>query len=51
MWKADGKNPLARPGRRLVNNCKMGLEEIVWVVWIGLIWLKIGSSGYFLCRR
>jgi hypothetical protein len=37
-----------RPRRRWVGNIKMDLREIGWVVWIGLIWLRIGTSGGIL---
>jgi hypothetical protein len=42
-----GKRPLGRPRRRWVGNIKMDLREIGWdgVVWIGLIGLRIGTSG------
>jgi hypothetical protein len=41
----EGKRPLGRPRRRWVDNIKMDLREIVWV---GLIWLRIGTSGGLL---
>jgi hypothetical protein len=42
--------PLGRPRRRWVDNIKMELREIGWdgVVWIGSIWLRIGTSGWLL---
>jgi hypothetical protein len=42
----EGKRPLGRPRRRWVDNIKMDLREIGWygMVWIGLIWLRIGTS-------
>jgi hypothetical protein len=43
-----GKRPLGRPTRRWVDNIKMNLIEIGWVVRIGLIWLRIGTSGGLL---
>jgi hypothetical protein len=48
--KPEGKRPLRRPRRRWVDNIKRNLREIGWdgVVWIGLIWLKIGTSGGLL---
>jgi hypothetical protein len=38
MGKPEGKRPLGRPRRRLVNNIKMNLGEIGWdgVDWIDL---------------
>jgi hypothetical protein len=35
VGKPEGKRPLGRQRRR-------------WVVWTGLIWLRIGPSGGFL---
>jgi hypothetical protein len=48
VGKPEGKRPLGRPRCRWVNNIKMDLREIGWDVWIGLIWLKIGTSGGIL---
>ena len=27
------------------DNIKLGLKEMVWRAWIGLIWLKTGTNG------
>jgi hypothetical protein len=48
VGKPEGKRPLGRRRRRSVDNIKMDLEETGWDVLIGLIWLKIGTSGGFL---
>jgi hypothetical protein len=45
MGKPEGKRPLRRPRCRLVKNNKMELREIEWVVWTGLMWLRIKKSG------
>jgi hypothetical protein len=45
VGKPEGKRTLGRPRRRWVNNIKMDPREIGWMVWIGLIWLRIGTSG------
>jgi hypothetical protein len=47
VGKPEGKRLLGRPRRRWVDNIKMDLREIGWdgMVWIGLIWLRIGTSG------
>jgi hypothetical protein len=37
VGKPDGKRPLGRPRHRGVDNIKMDLREIVWVVRSGLI--------------
>jgi hypothetical protein len=38
LGKSEGKKPLGRPRRKLMNNIKMNLLEIGWggVDWIGL---------------
>jgi hypothetical protein len=41
-----GKRPLGRPRRTCVDNIKMDLRD--GMVWIGLIWLRIGTSGELL---
>jgi hypothetical protein len=43
--KSEGKRPLGRPRRRWVDITKMDLREIGWD---GLIWLRIGTSGWLL---
>jgi hypothetical protein len=50
VGKPEGKRPLGRPRRRWVDNIKIDLREIGGdgVVWIGLIGLRIGTSGGFL---
>jgi hypothetical protein len=45
--RPDGKRPLGRPRRRLVDNIEMDLTEIGWDG-IGLNWLRIGTSGELL---
>jgi hypothetical protein len=42
VGKPEGKRPLGRPRRRWMDNIKMDLREI------GLIWLRIGTSGGLL---
>jgi hypothetical protein len=44
----EGKRPLRRPRRRGVDNIKMDLREIRWDGMIGLIWIRIGTSGGLL---
>jgi hypothetical protein len=50
VGKPECKRPLERPRRRWVDNIKMDLREIGWdgMVWIGLIWFRIRTSGGFL---
>jgi hypothetical protein len=45
MENPEGKRPLVRPRCRWVDNIKMDLERQDGLVWIGLIWFKIGTSG------
>jgi hypothetical protein len=44
VGKPEGKRPLGRPRNMLEDNIKMDLREI-GVVWAGLIWLRIRTSG------
>jgi hypothetical protein len=44
VGKPEGKRPLGRQRSRWVDNIKTDLRDIVWMVWIGLIWLRIGTS-------
>jgi hypothetical protein len=48
--KPERRRPLGRPRRRWVDNIKMNFREIGWdgMDWIGLIWLKIDTSGGLL---
>jgi hypothetical protein len=48
MGKPKGKRPLGRPRRRWVDNIRMDLGEVGWVMWTGLIWLRIGTGGELL---
>jgi hypothetical protein len=47
LGNAEGKRTLRRPRRRWVDDIKMDLR---WdgMVWIGSIWLRIGTSGGLL---
>jgi hypothetical protein len=50
VGKPEGKRPLGRLRCKVVNNIKIDFRDIGWVVWIELIWLRIGTSeGY--CER
>jgi hypothetical protein len=48
VGKPEGKRPLERPRRRWVDNIRMDLERWDGVMWIGLVWLRIGTSGELL---
>jgi hypothetical protein len=43
LGKPEGNRPLGRPRRRWEDNIKMD-----GVVWAGLIWLRIGTTGGLL---
>jgi hypothetical protein len=43
----EGRRPLGRPRCSWVDNIEMDLGED-GVVWTGLVWLRIGTSGEFL---
>jgi hypothetical protein len=43
--KPEGKRQLGRPRRKWENNIEMNLGEIGFGVWIGFIWLRIGTGG------
>jgi hypothetical protein len=44
VGKPEGKRPLGRPRREWMDSIKMDLRAI----WIGLIWLRIGTIGRLL---
>jgi hypothetical protein len=48
IGRPEGRRPLGRPRRRWEDNIKMYLREIRFLMWIGLIWLRIGTRGGFL---
>jgi hypothetical protein len=43
VGKPEGKRPLERLRRRWVDNIKVDQSDRMG--WIGLIWLRIGTSG------
>jgi hypothetical protein len=48
VGESEGKRPLGRPRRRWVNDIKIDLSEIGWMVLTGSIWLRIGTTGGLL---
>ena len=48
VGKREGKRPLGRPREMLEDNIKMGLQELGWGEWTGLIWLRIGTGDGLL---
>ena len=51
VGKHEGKRLVERPGRRWEDNIKTDLREVVWRVWTGSIWLRIGIGGQLLWKR
>jgi hypothetical protein len=47
VGKPEGKRSLERPRRRCVDNTvlRLILERWDWVMWTGLVWLRIGTGG------
>jgi hypothetical protein len=48
VGKPEGKRPLGRPRRRWVVILGLILERWDWVMWAGLVWLRIGTGGELL---
>jgi hypothetical protein len=48
MGKLEGKRSLERPWRRWEDGIKMDPRGIVWGVWSGFTWLRIGIVGGLL---
>ena len=52
VGKPEGKRSLGRPRLRCEDNIKMDLQEVGDVgVWIGSMWLRVGTSGGHLWMR
>jgi hypothetical protein len=45
MGKPEGNRPPGRPRHRWLDGIRMGLREIGCDGVIGLLWLRIGTSG------
>jgi len=45
VWQSEGKRLLGKPRHRSES---MNLEEIEFVAWSGLVWLRIRTSGGLL---
>jgi hypothetical protein len=48
VGKPEGTRPRGRFGRRWEDNIRMDLMEMIWKVWTGFIWLRIGIGGELL---
>jgi hypothetical protein len=46
--KLEGMRPPGRHRQMWEDNIKVDLRDIDVVVWTGLIWLRIGTSGWLL---
>ena len=45
VGKPEGKIPLGKPRRRWEVNIRIDHQDVGWVAWTGLIWLRIGIGG------
>jgi len=45
VGKPEGKRPYQRSQHTGKDNIMMDLQEVGWGVWIGLIWVRIGTGG------
>jgi len=45
LGKPERKRPFGKPRGMWEDNIKMDLQEVGWVAWTGLIWLRIGTGG------
>jgi len=46
--KPEGKRLLRRPRHRWKDNIRMHIREIVWEVWTGCIWLRLGTTDWLM---
>jgi hypothetical protein len=42
VGKPEGRSPLGRHRRRWEVGIRMDLKEIVWGMWSGFVWLRVG---------
>jgi hypothetical protein len=45
VGRPEGKRPLRRTRRRWEDNIEMDLQVVVFSLWIGSTWLRIGTGG------
>jgi hypothetical protein len=48
VGKPEGKRPLGRSRHRWADNIKIDLREIGFRMWIGFIWIRIGTDDVLL---
>jgi hypothetical protein len=48
VWNPERRRPLGRPIRRWEDNIKVDHKEILFGVFLGLTWLRIGTGGWLL---
>jgi hypothetical protein len=48
VGKPEGTRPLGRPRCWWVDNIRMDFGEVGWVMWTGLVWLRIRTGGELL---
>jgi hypothetical protein len=51
VGKPEGMRLLGRPRRRWLDNIRMDLVQVECGMWIGLVWLGIGTGGELLWIR
>jgi hypothetical protein len=51
VGQPEGKRPIARPRRRWEDNIKIHLGKIVFGMYSGFIWFRIGTGDGLLLRR
>ena len=51
VGKYVGKKPLGRPRHGWKDNMKIGLQDVRWEEWTGLMWLRISAGGGLLWMR
>jgi hypothetical protein len=48
VGKPEGKRPLGKHRRKREVNITIDHQDVRWVAWTGLIWLRIGIRGVHL---
>ena len=44
MGRSEGKRQLGRPRHGWEDYIKMGVQEVGWGVWTGMVWFRIGTG-------
>jgi hypothetical protein len=51
IGKPEGSKPLEKSKRRWEDGIRMDLREIVWGVWSGFTWFRLGTGGVLSSLR